>query len=157
MKILALAWEKLLHERHSQPLGRSAFNLSLDQCRINRTTDIVSRGDLQHLHRSHFRIDSNLGQMRAKSEYGVRNALAIFVQRTSWRIERGLASQHIAVPVQRQVAQSDCALLTIFSNRDAFVTKNSLRALACIGQTQNGTPQFRTCHVRSLPSDECLA
>src|SRR6058998_1811579 len=26
MKILALAWEELLHERHSQPLGLSAFN-----------------------------------------------------------------------------------------------------------------------------------
>src|SRR5712691_7569301 len=162
VKILALAGKEFFHQRHSQSLRSATFDLPLDKSRINGTTDIVSGGDLQHPHCAQFSIDGNLGQVRAKSEDGIRSALAVFIQRAGGRIESCLAGKHVAVLIQRQVTQgkralSEIVLLIVLSNSNATIFENNARALASICQPQDGTPQFRSRHLGGFSRDEGLA
>jgi len=125
-------------------------------------TDIVSGGDLQHPHCAQFSIDGNLGQVRAKSEDGIRSALAVFIQRAGGRIESCLAGKHVAVLIQRQVPQgkralSEIVLLIVLSNSNATIFENNAGALASICQPQDGTPQFRSRHLGGFSRDEGLA
>ena len=94
----------------TQALRGAAFDLAFDQRGIDGAAHIVSGGDLQDLHRAEFRIDGNLGQVRAKSEYGVGNSLTVFVERAGRRIEGGFRREHVAVWIQRKRAQIDGAL-----------------------------------------------
>ena len=117
MKVLAFAGEKLFHQRHAQALGDAAFDLSFNQRRIDGAADVVRGRDLQHAHRAQFGVDCDLGQVRAETKNGVGRALAIFVQRAGGRIESCLPREHVAVLIERQVAQADGALLAVFFNR----------------------------------------
>ncbi len=123
-------------------MGGAAFDLSFDERWIDGAADVVRGGDLQHAHRAQFGVDCNLRQVGAESINGIGIALAIFVERAGGRIESGLAGEHVAVLIQRQVAQADGALLAIFFNRDSAVLEIDDRAFAGVRQAQNGAAQF---------------
>src|ERR1700730_19400770 len=80
VKVLAFPGEEFLHERHPQTLRGAAFDLSLDEGRIDGTPDVGTGGDLQHADCAQFCIEGDLRHMRAKSEDGIGGALTVFVE-----------------------------------------------------------------------------
>ena len=158
MKILTLAGKEFFHQRHAQTLGSAAFDLSFNQRWIDGTADVMGGGDLQHLHSAQFRIDRNLRQVRSESEYGVGNALAIFIERAGGRIEGGLAGDHVAMLVERQVAQDDGALCL---RLPLTVTQPSSKTISAHSQAsarrRMASAQFRARHLRGFSGDESLA
>src|SRR6476661_6383596 len=113
VKVLTLAGKEFFHQRHAQSLGSAALDLPFDQGWIDGTAHVMGGGNLQDLHCAQFRIDRNLRQVRPESEYGVWNALTIFIERAGGRIEGGTAGDHVAMLVEWQGSQADDALLPV--------------------------------------------
>src|SRR5438270_309423 len=102
VQILSFAGREFLHERHAQSLRDAAFNLTLNQCRIDGPSHIMSGCDPQHAHGSKFDIYLQLGQVHAEAIHSIRISLTILVERAGRRIERAFLRQDMAVPIERE-------------------------------------------------------
>src|SRR5581483_6738000 len=67
MKIFALPRKKFFHQRHAQSLRNAALDLTFNQSGIDRASDVMGGGHLQHTNRAQFNIDFDLRHVRAET------------------------------------------------------------------------------------------
>jgi len=160
MKILTLAGKEFLHQRHPQPLRCAAFDLPFNQSWINGAANIMRGGYFQYTDGAQFRINGNLHQVRPKSKDSIWNALPIFIQRTGGGVERCVSSDHVAVLVERQLAQGDSArpgIGILFCDPYATILEIDDSTVASVREAQNGFPEFRAGQLRRFAGNESLA
>src|SRR5262249_2440919 len=94
--------------------------------------------------------------MCAEAVNRIGNALAIFIESFSWRIECGFCRQHVTMFIDGQARQSDTTMLVLVLNVNVSVLKTNLCALAGLCDLKNFAAQCLTCHVCGFAANECL-
>ena len=104
VQVLAFAGNKLFHQRHAEALRRAAFDLSLNQRRIDGLADVVRGGHPEDLDAAEFDVHLHLGDMGAEAEHCIGFTLAVFVER-SWSEDRKcFGTDDVTRLVERQSA-----------------------------------------------------
>src|SRR5215469_8691470 len=82
--------------------------------------------------------------------HGVRNSLAILVQRTRRWIKGSLPGKNIPVLVAWTIAKLDNMTFSILGHSDQAMPEAYRCAIAAANHSHYGTPQFGACQLRSF-------
>ena len=151
VQVLGAAREIFLHQRQAQPLGDAAFDLALDQGRVDRLADVVGGHHAQHLHRAQLDIDLDDGDLGGEGIGRIGNALAVGIERRGRRIEGALAHQRAG---RREI---DHAHLAAVAHREPGAVERQRGLRPGIGQAQDLAAQVAAGAFGRHAGDEGLA
>src|SRR5579871_4686459 len=167
VEILALAGEKLFHEGHAEALRDATFDLPFDERGIDGAADIVSGGHFENADGTEFEVDFHLRHVRSEAVDGIGLPLAVFVERSDWRIEGDFAGDDVTVAIERQISEWKCRGLPssclpffgipVIGHRNFVIFELNGRTAGRACKLQNFASQLSSCHVSGFAGDEGLA
>ncbi len=90
-----------------RPCAAPAFDLAFNERGIDGAAHVMRGGDLQNFDGAEFGVHLDFSKVRAETEYGVGNTLAVTVERRNGWIEGGLGARNVPARVERHFAQAN--------------------------------------------------